>query len=278
VWDIVDNSTQAMADIDSNSMHCALLNNNNASIFANIAFTYDESTPLFVDNLESSEVAIAAGESLTFTLSPSAWGEGTVPSNGTIRVDIDLTATGWLGISDYTLHPYGFIHVNDTIDQPDDNGGENQGEAGEVEAESNLLILIGIAAVVLALLGFVGLRMAMRDEDDETIEDEEWQPKPKKQIRTRPNMEDMPTGRSLDELTTKASTVSMSKPKKINRSAGARPVPITEAIEVEAETEWDYTQDEDYHTDDDGVEWWKDEVGQWWYKYPDEEDWEAFNE
>jgi len=281
VWDIVDNSTQAMADIDSNSMHCALLNNNNASIFANIAFTYDESTPLFVDNLESSEVAIAAGESLTFTLSPSAWGEGTVPSNGTIRVDIDMIATGWLGVSDYTLLPYGFIHVNDTIDQPDDNGGENQSGADDVEEESSLLFLIGITAVVLAILGFVGLRMAMRDEEDEdaeTFEDEEWQPKLKKQIRTRPSMEDMPTGRSLDELTTKASTVSMSKPKKVDRRAGARPAPITEAIEVEAEAEWDYTQDEDYHIDDDGVEWWKDEVGQWWYKYPDEEDWEAFNE
>jgi hypothetical protein len=272
-----------MADLNSNSMHCAILNNNNVSIFANIGIHPSESTPLFVDNLASSEVSIAASESLIFTLSPSAWVEGTVPSNGTIRIDIDLTATGWLGVSDYTLIPYEFIHFNDTIDLPGDNNGQNQGEGGEVEEGSNLMLLIGIAVVVLALLGFVGLRMAMREEEDddaETFEDEEWQPQQKKQIRTQPNMEDMPSGRSLDELTTKASSVSMSKPKKVDRRAGARPVPITEAIKEdhEEETEWNYTQDEDYHVDDEGVEWWKDEVGQWWYKYPDEEDWEAFDE
>ena len=37
-------------------------------------------------------------------------------------------------------------------------------------------------------------------------------------------------------------------------------------------------EDENYYTDDDGVEWWKDEVGQWWYKYPEDDDWEAFEE
>ena len=145
------------------------------------------------------------------------------------------------------------------------------------------MFLIIIVAVVLAILGFVGLRMAMRDDEDEdaeTFEDEEWQPKEKKSIRTQPDMDDMPTGRSLDELTTKVSSVSMSKSKKVDRRAGARPAPITEVLEEEheEETEWDYTQDEDYHIDEDGVEWWKDEVGQWWYKYPEDDDWEAFEE
>ena len=262
---------------------CIRDSNNNATVFANIAFTYSESTPLFVDNLASSEVDIDSGESLNFTISPSSWGEGVVPSNGTVRVDIDLTANGWIGVSDYTLIPYGFVHTNTTIDDPGDGGSENQGEAGEAEEESNLLMLIVIAALVLGILGFVGLRLAMREEEDEdaeTFEDEEWQPKPKKRIRTQPDMEDMPTGRSLDELTTKASSVSMTKSRKVDRRAGSRPAPVREVLEEEPEEqgEWDYTQDEDYHVDEEGVEWWKDEVGQWWYKYPDEEDWEAFDE
>ena len=91
----------------------------------------------------------------------------------------------------------------------------------------------------------------------------------------------MPTGRSLDELTTKASPVSMSKPRKVDRRAGSRPAPVREVLkeeEPEEQGEWDYTQDEDYHVDEEGVEWWKDEVGQWWYKYPEDEDWEAFDE
>jgi len=281
-WDIDDNSSQAMAELDANSMHCELINNNNATVFASIAFTYSESTPLFVDNLASSEVDIESGESLNFTISPSSWGEGATPSNGTVRVDIDLTANGWIGVSDYTLLPYGFVHANETIDEPDD-GGDTQGGAGETEEEGNLVMLIAIAALVLGILGFVGLRLAMREEEDEdaeTFEDEEWQPKQKKRIRTQPDMEDMPTGRSLDELTTKASSVSMTKSRKVDRRAGSRPAPVREVLEEEPEEEgeWDYTQDEDYHVDEEGVEWWKDEVGQWWYKYPDEEDWEAFDE
>ncbi len=36
--------------------------------------------------------------------------------------------------------------------------------------------------------------------------------------------------------------------------------------------------DEDHYFDDDGVEWWKDEVDVWWYRYPDEEEWSEFIE
>ena len=150
-----------------------------------------------------------------------------------------------------------------------------------LSAEVDFLLII-IVAVVLAILGFVGLRMAMRDDEDEdaeTFEDEEWQPKQKKAIRTQPDMEDMPTGRSLDELTTKGSAVSMTKSKRVDRRACQRPAPVEEVLDENTRSEeWDYTQDEDYHVDDDGVEWWKDEIGQWWYKYPEDEDWEAFNE
>jgi hypothetical protein len=282
VWEIFDNSTQAMAELDSNSLHCSLTNNNNIPIFANIAFSYSQSTPLFVDNLPSSEVNIASNGSLAFTISPSPWSIGPAPPNGTVRVDIDMSAPDWIGVSDYRIIAYGFVQVNDTID--DSNNDEDpQGEAGDAEEGNNLMLLLAIAGVVLAILGFVGLRMAMRDEEDddaETFEDEEWQPKTKKQIRTQPDLEDMPTGRSLDELTTKGSKVSMTKHKRVDHRAGQRPAPITEVLEEDhSQTEeWDYTQDEDYHVDDDGVEWWKDEVGQWWYKYPEDEDWEAFNE
>jgi hypothetical protein len=30
--------------------------------------------------------------------------------------------------------------------------------------------------------------------------------------------------------------------------------------------------------DDDGTEWWKDELGVWWYRYSDEEEWSEFIE
>ncbi len=38
-----------------------------------------------------------------------------------------------------------------------------------------------------------------------------------------------------------------------------------EEVHEESEEE-DYTQSDDYHVDEDGTEWWKDEVGVWWGK------------
>ncbi|MBT4065705.1 MAG: hypothetical protein HOE76_00595 [Euryarchaeota archaeon] len=32
--------------------------------------------------------------------------------------------------------------------------------------------------------------------------------------------------------------------------------------------------DENYYTDDDGVEWWKDDDGYWWYREPGQDDWQ----
>ena len=203
-------------------------------------------------------------------------------------VELDTNEDGWDSVSDSWILPYIFTEAPDIPDDPQNQDDNSQGTEEDAEEGSNLMILILIVGVVLGILGFVGLRMAMREEDDEDaedFEDEEWEAKPKKRIKTQPDMEDMPSGRSLDELTTKGSTVSMAKPKRVDRRAGARPAPVHEVleeveeeVEEEEESEWDYTQDEDYHVDDDGVEWWKDEVGQWWYKYPEDEDWEAFEE
>ena len=197
-----------------------------------------------------------------------------------------LTATGWDGVDDHWIVPYVFTSAIE-IDEPDNNGDNTQGTSDEDESGTNLTLIIIAVAIVLGILGFVGLRMAMRDEedeDDEVIDDEDWEPKPKKKIKTQPDLEDLPTGRSLDELTTRGNSVSMKKSKRVDRRAGVRPTDIAhveaeeEAYEAEEEAEWDYTQDEDYHVDEEGVEWWKDEVGQWWYKYPDDDDWEAFEE
>jgi hypothetical protein len=33
-------------------------------------------------------------------------------------------------------------------------------------------------------------------------------------------------------------------------------------------------EDENYYTDDDGIEWWKDDDGYWWYREPGQDDWQ----
>ena len=37
-------------------------------------------------------------------------------------------------------------------------------------------------------------------------------------------------------------------------------------------------QEEDYYTDDDGVEWWKDDDGFWWFREPGQADWQPHDE
>jgi len=51
-----------------------------------------------------------------------------------------------------------------------------------------------------------------------------------------------------------------------------------DGYEQEGGGEDDYTASDSYHVDDDGVEWWKDEVDVWWYRYSDEEEWSEFIE
>ena len=36
----------------------------------------------------------------------------------------------------------------------------------------------------------------------------------------------------------------------------------------------DEEADENYYTDDDGIEWWKDDDGYWWYREPGHDDWQ----
>ena len=282
-WQILDNSSQTMANVEAHTMECSLLNPNTVIVFAEIDIVYNQE--ILDDDLSTSGVSIGAGESLLISISPKVWADGTSLENGTVRVNVELTATGWDGVNDHWIVPYVFTSA-EVIVEPDNNGDNAQGTSDEEDSGGNLTLIIIAVAIALTILGFVGLRLAMREEEDEdaeNFEDEEWAAKPKKKIKTQPDLEDLPTGRSLDELTTRGSSVSMKKSKRVDRRAGVRPTEITqveeeEEFEPEEETEWDYTQDEDYHVDEEGVEWWKDEVGQWWYKYPDDDDWEAFEE
>ena len=37
-------------------------------------------------------------------------------------------------------------------------------------------------------------------------------------------------------------------------------------------------EDENIQRDENGVEWWKDDNGNWYYRNPDSEDWEFYEE
>ena len=53
-----------------------------------------------------------------------------------------------------------------------------------------------------------------------------------------------------------------------------RKIMIEEGLIDEDEEE----SDDGIEVDEDGVEWWEDEEGQWWYRPRNEEDWYAYEE
>ena len=269
-WVILDNNTMVQDNLATNSIQCSLTNPNNVSAQLAFTFTYSESMPTFSNDLSSSQnVPLENNSTLTFTIHPDAWTQGTTLRNGSITIGVTITATDWVQASDTWILYYGFTSADTNI--PDSNSNEtNSDSQGESEESGmGLMLILGVGGVLLALAGFFGMRMMMSRTDEEDEEDEEWSVPGAQPIPTSPSTGELPTGRSLEELTTVAT-----KPKsKVKEEPEEEP---EEEYWEEEEAEHDYTQDEDYHVDEEGVEWWKDEIGQWWYKYPDEEDWEAF--
>ena len=171
----------------------------------------------------------------------------------------------------------------------------NSSEGG-ASSDNNLVLIGGIvgAILVLGLVGAIMLRSGS-DEDEEDLfsddGDDEVGALPMavsggaKATRAEA---DIPKGVPLDELMkqgSRPSPVSMAKSK-------TPPVVTTESkeepdneeeepsdeIEVEEASEDDYTDSDNYHVDDDGTEWWKDELDVWWWRGPDDEDWSEYTE
>ena len=299
-WVMWDNATRTFEDVTEHELTCALQNPNDVNVLLDFDFDASETRPGFSHDLESSQVWIEALSMLNFTLQPMMWPEGTTVVNGTLTVTISMSATDWVDTQGEFVLFYGFdpapAVAPPVTEPPTTSGPRDEGGDGS----NTMLILGAVGGLVAVIVAFVALRILMRDPEDEEDEEEtmDWAAEAEKPARSAPALDDLPTGRSLDELTTRGATgtkVSMTKSRKVDRRPGSRPTPIHELIEEDAAPEpepeetheayedhgdegHDYTQDEDYHVDEEGVEWWKDEVGQWWYKYPDEEDWEAFEE
>ncbi|MEE2812747.1 MAG: hypothetical protein VX320_06450 [Candidatus Thermoplasmatota archaeon] len=271
-WVILDNSTMVQENLVSNSIQCSLTNPNPVSVQLAFSISYSESQPTFSNDLISSQnVPLANNSTLDFTIQPDAWANGTTLRNGSITIEVVVTAIDWEQASDDWILYYGFNSaISNTPDTGTDTDGTSSDSKGDSDESNTAMILIIVAVVVvLGIVGFFGMRMMMSRSEDEDEDDDEWSIPDTEPISTSPSDNELPTGRSLEELTTVTS-----KPKPKARKQEPEPEPEEEYWEEE--TEHDYTQDEDYHVDEEGVEWWKDEVGQWWYKYPDEDDWEAF--
>jgi len=164
-------------------------------------------------------------------------------------------------------------------------------------------VIAGIVALITALVvGFVVLRKLTGDDEedmdlfDEFDEhggyadyDEDEEPQSKKRgnpkvLHTPAKMREKPQEWAMDESGLPyTGSKAGSRPSARKRKPKAVHLPADESRESEEyydeqQEEDDYTQSEDYKVDEEGVEWWKDEINVWWYRYPDEEEWSEFIE
>ena len=138
--------------------------------------------------------------------------------------------------------------------------------------------IIGVA--VLGLVIFIVLRIRNSDLDDWEEEDLDFEPEVEESGRiSKP----LPVGVALDEF----------EDKTIVDDSPDRPDVISEFDEEEAYEEYEeeeYQEDTDAEyeeasdedsgitVDENGTEWYEDEVGVWWFRDPGEEDWSEYVE
>jgi hypothetical protein len=259
LWEVVENGTMV-------SNTCIVGNPND--MLAHIEMAIVGPTGLEVMAVPTS-ASIFADSSKEIQISLTA-PLGMAAGNYSLDVEIDMTAAG-----------YNDSQVSETIDitviaeatnNGGNNGGQNQPPANNNPESSGMSpTLLGIIAVViiaLAAVGFVVLRRI--SSSDEFDEDDEWE------------------GEYDDDDDYEEEAPIRRKPKVLHSAAALQSMnddyddyeepEVQEEAYDDAFDEEDYTQSDDYHMDDDGTEWWKDELGVWWYRYSDEEEWSEFIE
>ena len=223
----------------------------------------------------------------------------TPADNYSIDMDIVMSAAGYNASTIVETLTVAVIAeqvvVGGSQNNPDDNNPSSSG--------MSTMVIAGIVAVIMALvIGFVVLRKLTGDEEedidlfDEFDEhggyadyDEDEEPQTKKRgkpkvLHTPAKMREKPQEWAMDESGLPyTGSKAGSRPSARKRKPKPVQLPADESDESEEyydeeQEEDDYTQSEDYKVDEDGVEWWKDELNVWWYRYPDEEEWSEFIE
>ena len=298
-WAVLENAS-AVTNI------CTLENPNDALVY--IDLTIDGPEGITVEALPNSFSIFANGDKeIQISLSAML---GITADNYSLSVEIEASSAGY-NLSNF-VEGVGFtVSAEGVVDGGDGGDGGNQNPPTDntdpASSGFSMGMIGGIVAAIIAVLvvGFVVLRkLTSEDEfneddeewmneydddydDDYDDEDEEEEPAPK---RRRPKVvhsaaelqqamsdfddEPAPTPRSNSESSRRPKPLDISE----RRNQRNSDYEEYEESNEEYEEEDDYTQSEDYHMDDDGTEWWKDELGVWWYRYSDEEDWSEFIE
>jgi hypothetical protein len=293
LWEVIENGSSV-------TKTCTVGNPNSVLVHAEILISGPSGVNLDVIPT-SATIFSNASKDIQITLEAPL---GTTIDNYSLAVEILVSAAGYNDIT--VVDSIDFVVLTQQI-IGDGSGGEQNPPSDNDPKGSGMstILMAGIAAAMFAILlvGFVVLRR-LRGEDDYDEEDlfDEYdefggyadfevednlatgKPHKRKVLHTPAGMRDKPKEWAMDDsglpyTGSKAGTRPSSRRQK--------PKPVDIPLEEEEEEEdyddedsdeFDYTQSSDYKIDDDGVEWWKDELDVWWYRYPEEEEWSEFIE
>ena len=178
------------------------------------------------------------------------------------------------------------VQVTDTNDEGSNNNGGTDNLNSEngtsdlvineesVDSKAGLLedpvILLSIGGGVFSIVLIIILIRYFRGDDDDW--DDEWDDNDEEELE---NPLDRILGRNVGTTETVESS---DEPFERENNRGRLRGSAGEEFVRQSQQTNDYEDDPNYSVDEDGTEWWEDDHGQWWYRDPDMDDWEEWNE
>jgi len=272
-------------------LECTIFNPNNYTIDVSLeadGWSQWDSFILFEPSSGQSEFNLTDSESTTIEIRVEILqnlSENGL-SNGLIQIDLRQGPSEYTSPGDkpLTFEIQWTLKGEDPVVAPpsEDNNTNQTTSAPDDSSSGNTMLITGgiIGVAVLGLVIFIVLRIRNSDLDDWEEEDLDFEPEVEESGRiSKP----LPVGVALDEF----------EDKTIVDDSPDRPDVISEFDEEEAYEEYEeeeYQEDTDAEyeeasdedsgitVDENGTEWYEDEVGVWWFRDPGEEDWSEYVE
>ena len=214
---------------------------------------------------------IAANESTTMTFSITRNGPSTGLFFGNMGVPytIDSTATEW-NLDSTDSGEFNWYLEPEIID----NSGIDTNNTTPATTKSNTPLFIGIGAfIVLAII--VGAVVVFRPKDEDfDSEDEDWVEDEAPPTTQKPSKSVVPkTNKTLDELKAEGTIIEEDAPAGFSSQLFDEADGGNEYYSEVEEIEQTEQSSDGITVDENGTEWYEDEVGVWWYREQGWQDW-----
>tara|TARA_B100000767_G_scaffold166774_1_gene156159 strand:- start:749 stop:1609 length:861 start_codon:yes stop_codon:yes gene_type:complete len=201
-------------------------------------------------------------------------------TNGKLEIDLRQGPSDYMtpGDKPLTIEVQWTLKGQDIVvePEPEENNTGKTSTKPEDTSGNAMLYIGGISAIaVIGLIVFIVLRIRNNDLDDWGEEDLDLEPELDSDRMSKP----LPVGVALDEFEDKTiSDETPDKPDFIN-DFDTEDEYIEEFEEdLEEENQEVTEEDSGITVDEQGTEWYEDEVGVWWFRDEGQEDWSEFVE